>query len=192
MGDSFVLLPCSLTLLCHVFAGDPQTLLPEANRDHVSVWGVDCWHPAVQQRQEGWPHHVPSCCGTKGNVIKCTQFIENAVEHSASWAFRPYFHLLAFVSHVKSNFTLLNEPRFSVPMLLGNEFQPLQVTSSYFSACKHSLCLSPCVLLINSELAAGDSSPSIGRLNSCPQPTSLYDISPVSLAALLSSPSGSK
>lgn len=34
------LLCCPIPLIehwCHVFAGDPQTLLPEANRDHVSV-----------------------------------------------------------------------------------------------------------------------------------------------------------
>ncbi len=142
MGGSFVLLPCGLTLLCHVFAGDPQTLLPEANRDHVSVWGVDCWHPAVQQRQEGRPHHVPSCCGTEGNVIKCTQFIENAVEQVVSWPLTPHFHSLAFVSHVKSNFTLLNGLRFSVSMLLGNECQP--TSAGYFKLlqCMYTLLVS--------------------------------------------------
>lgn len=61
-----------------VFAGDPQAFLPEENGDHVSVWGVDRWHPAVQQRQEGRPHHVPSRRCTQGNGLiegrMCTLF----------------------------------------------------------------------------------------------------------------------
>lgn len=54
-----------VTELC---AGNPQTLLPEEKRDHVSVWGVDRWHPAVQQWQEGGAHHVPSCSCSQGNT----------------------------------------------------------------------------------------------------------------------------
>lgn len=53
-----------------VVVGDPQTFLPEASRDHVPVWGLDRWHPAVQQWQKSRPHHVPSRSCFKGNIRK--------------------------------------------------------------------------------------------------------------------------